>query len=222
MATVKITNDLKSTVLDAATSIFTDRRRVACKIESRWTAQSLVDFAFEPILDLLKQPDIQPFISKTSSVRVQKLNGTNPWEGFTAPNAHLPVPKGRAFRRHVTNPDDTQGTIDAFHQYDCLALDFDNVHEVSDLHTAIIERDKRVAEIKVQQDEFTKVVKAVLDAHSTLAPALRAWPPLWELLDEKTKARHKEVVHKAKADKPTLDVDLSKATSIVAMKRLGL
>ena len=222
MATVKITNDLRQTVIDAAISIFTDRQRVAYKIDTRWTAQSLVDFAFEPILDLLKQPDIQPFISKASSVRVQKLNGINPWEGFTAPNAHLPVPKGRAFRRHVTNPDGSEGTIDAYHQYDCLALDFDNVHEVSDLHTAVAERDKRVAEIKAQQIEFTEVVKAVLDAHSTLAPALRAWPPLWELLDEKTKARHKEVVTRAKAEKPVIDVDLSAATSIVAMKRMGL
>ena len=222
MATVKITNDLRQTILDAATSIFTDRRRVAYKIESRWTAQSLIDFAFEPILDLLKQPDIQPFLSKTSSVRVQKLNGINPWEGFTAPTACLPIPNGRAYRRHVTNPDDTQGPIDAFKQYDCIALDFDNVHEVSDLHTAVVERDKRVAEVKAQQDEFTEVVKAVLDAHSTLAPALRAWPPLWELLDEKTKARHKEVVTRAKADKPTLDIDLGKATSIVVMKRMGL
>lgn len=222
MATVKITKDLRQTILDAATTMFNDRRRVAFKLDTRWTAQSLVDFAFQPILDLLKQPDIQPFLSKTNSVRVQKLNDINPWEGFTAPTACLPLPSGRAYRRHVTNPDGTEGVIDAFKQYDCIALDFDNVHEVSDLRTAIIERDRRIEGIRAQQDEFTEVVRAVLDAHSTLAPALRAWPPLWELLDEKTKARHKEVVTRAKADKPTLDVDLSKATSILAMKRMGL
>lgn len=222
MATVKITKDLRTSILDAATSIFNDRRRVAFKLETRWTAQSLIDFAFQPILDLLKQPDIQPFLSKTNSVRVQKLNDINPWEGFTAPTACLPLPKGRSFRRHITNPDGSEGTIDAFQQYDCIALDFDNVHEVSDLHTAIMERNQRIEEIKAQQDKFTTAVKAVLDAHSTLAPALRAWPPLWELLDEKTKARHKEVVTRAKAEKPVIDVDLSAATSIVAMKRMGL
>ena len=41
-------------------------------------------------------------------------------------------------------------------------------------------------------------------------------------LNEKTKERHKEVVTRAKAEKPVISVDLTAATSIVTMKRMGL
>lgn len=222
MATVKITQELRTQILEAASAMFADRRNAAHKLDTQWTGQSLADFAFQPILDLLRQPDIQPFIAKLTTVRVQTLNGANPWEGFNAPNGFIPAPRGRPYYRRVVNPDESEGRITASHQYDVLALDFENVHAVNDLKQSIDERDKRVAEVKVQQADFTKVVTAVLDAYSTLAPALRAWPPLWELLDEKTKARHKEVVTRAKAEKPVLDVDLIDATRFVTMKRMGL
>lgn len=222
MATVKITQELRTQILEAASAMFADRRNAAHKLDTQWTGQSLADFAFQPILDLLHQPDIQPFIAKLTTVRVQTLNGANPWEGFNAPNGFIPAPRGRPYYRRVVNPDESEGRITAFHQYDVLALDFENVHAVNDLKQSIDERDKRVAEVKVQQADFTKVVTAVLDAYSTLASALRAWPPLWDLLDEKIKAKHKEATVKAKADKPVLDVDLSAATQLLTMKRLGL
>lgn len=222
MATVKITKELRAQILEAASAMFSDRRVAANKLDTQWTGQSLADFAFQPILDLLHQPDIQPFLSKVTTVRVQTLNGANPWEGFNVPNGFIPSPKGRSYYRRVVNPDESEGRITATQQYDVLALDFENVHAVNDLLQSINERDKRVAEVKVQQADFTKVVKAVLDAYSTLAPALKAWPPLWDLLDEKTKAKHKEVTTRAKSDKPVLDVDLSAATQLLTMKRLGL
>jgi len=222
MATVKITKDLRQSVLDAASAMFIDRRNAVHKLDTRWTAQSLADFAFQPILDLLHQPDIQPFISKLTTVRVQTLNGANPWEGFNVSNGFIPSPRGRPYYRRVVNPDESEGRITASSQYDVLSLDFENVHEVNDLKQSIDERDKRIAKVKVQEADFKKVVKAVLDAYSTLAPALKAWPPLWELLDEKTKAKHKEVVTRAKAEKPVLDLDLLDATRFVTMKRMGL
>lgn len=222
MATVKITKDLRQSIIDAATAMFTDRRNAARKLDTQWTGQSLADLAFQPVYDLLRLPDIQPFLSKVTTVRVQTLNGANPWEGFNVPNGFIPSPKGRPYYRRVVNPDESEGRITASQQYDVLSLDFENVHAVNDLKQSIDERDKRVAEVKVQEADFTKVVKAVLDAYSTLAPALRAWPPLWELLDEKTKARHKEVVTRAKAEKPVIDVDLIDATRFVTMKRMGL
>lgn len=222
MATVKITQDLRQSILDAASAMFIDRRNAAHKLDTRWTGQSLVDFAFEPIHDLLHHPDIQPFLTKVTTVRVQELNGTTPWEGFNVSNGFVPAPRQRAYYRHVTNPDGSEGRIAAASQYDVLTLTFENVDAVDDLKQAIAERDQRVAEIKAQQQGFTTAVKAVLDAHTTLAPALRAWPPLWELLNEKTKERHKEVVTRAKAEKPVISVDLTAATSIVTLKRMGL
>lgn len=222
MAIVKITKDLRQSILETASAMFVDRRNAAHKLDTHWTAQSLADFAFQPIQDLLRHTDIQPFLSKASTVRVQALNGASLWEGFSIHNGFVPSPKGRPYYRRVVNPDKSEGRITAAQQYDVLTLDFENVHAVNDLKQAIDDRDKRVAEVKILQQDFTTAVKAVLDAHTTLAPALRAWPPLWELLNEKTKERHKEVVTRAKAEKPVISVDLTAATSIVTLKRMGL
>lgn len=222
MAIVKFSKELQASILVNAKNLFAEKRNAAAKLDTHWTAQSLADFAFQPILDLLKQPEIQPFISKVDSVRVQTIDGARPWERFASSTVTIPAPKRGAIRHPINNPDGSEGEVVASYVYDGLALDFHNVHAVLDLKKAIDERDKRVAEVKVQTDDFVKVVEAVLNTHSTLASALRAWPPLWELLDEKTKAKHKEVTVKAKADKPVLDVDLSAATQLLAMKRMGL
>lgn len=222
MATVKFSKELKESIVQAAVSVFSGKRVAAARLDTHWTAQSLVDFAYWPILDLLKQPDIQPFISKVTMVRVQQLNDITPWETFAAPSGFIPCPKSQTYYRRIVNADESEGRITASYRHDTLALDFENIHAVNDLKQAITERDKRVAGIKAQQDEFTKVVRAVLDTYSTLAPALKAWPPLWELLDEGTKAKHREVTTRAKPEKPVLDADLDAATRLLAMKRMGL
>lgn len=47
--------------------------------------------------------------------------------------------------------------------------------------------------------------KTFLNSFRTLAPALKAWPALWDLLDDKYKEQHKRVVTRKKSDVPELD-----------------
>lgn len=223
MAIVKFSKELQASILVNARTVFAEKRNAAAKLDTHWTAQSLADFAFQPILGALNAPEVQPFLHKVDSVRVQRIDDAQPWERFgNNSQVTIPAPKRNAIRHLINNPDGSEGEVVASYVYDTLALDFHNVHAVLDLKKALDERDKRLAEVKVQTDDFVKVVEAVLNTHSTLASALRAWPPLWELLDEKTKTKHKEVTVKAKADKPVLDVDLSAATQLLTMKRMGL
>ena len=73
--------------------------------------------------------------------------------------------------------------------------------------------------VSAQRDEFVDGVRQVIDAHSTLAPALKAWPPLWDLVPETYKERHRKVVERNKPA-PELDVDLSKLTTTVVAAKI--
>ena len=78
---------------------------------------------------------------------------------------------------------------------------------------------------KVLEDEkvaFVEGVDRVVSAYSTLAPALKAWPPLWDLLPEDKKERHKLIVERKKVVNfdEELGVDLNSMTTISAMAKL--
>ena len=59
-----------------------------------------------------------------------------------------------------------------------------------------------------------------MTTYSTLAPALKAWPALWDLLDEDTKERHKKIVERKKKDTDDIGVDLNSMTAAVTFSKL--
>lgn len=58
--------------------------------------------------------------------------------------------------------------------------------------------------------------KRVLVSFTTLAPALKVWPALWELLPDHTKNKHKEIVDRPKPVKKEVDVSHDALTGITA------
>lgn len=86
----------------------------------------------------------------------------------------------------------------------------------------------RVAEAKAKQDTVANEVSAKLSAFSSLAPALREWPALWELLPQWAQNKHREVVERKVTPKeppPEIDVTesdtLSELTAKLGMRRLA-
>ena len=80
---------------------------------------------------------------------------------------------------------------------------------------------KQLEELAMQREEFVKSVKQVTNTFTTLAPALKAWPPLWDLLPESVRKKHRTVVDKRKRDPAeSLTVDLDKMTSVVTINKL--
>jgi hypothetical protein len=80
---------------------------------------------------------------------------------------------------------------------------------------------ERVRQAREKQQEFTNMVETIIHAHVTLAPALKVWPALWELLPEETKEKHKEVKDKKSHMKEELEgVDLGKLTAAVTVHKL--
>ena len=79
--------------------------------------------------------------------------------------------------------------------------------------------DKINAEV-AKRDSLLEGINKLMETYSTLAPALKAWPALWDLLDENTRERHKRVVERNKTTSDKLDVDLNKMTAAVTYSKL--
>jgi hypothetical protein len=76
--------------------------------------------------------------------------------------------------------------------------------------------------VALQRRDFIAGVTAVLDTFTTLAPALKEWPLLWELLPEHIKDRHKEIKERVKTDKPSMDrAQLGAMTGALTAIKLG-
>jgi len=78
-----------------------------------------------------------------------------------------------------------------------------------------------VAAATQRQKEFVAMVTKVCNAYSTLAPALKAWPPLWDLIPENVKNRHREITVREKTE-TTLDVDIGKLTAMSTAAKFGI
>ena len=79
----------------------------------------------------------------------------------------------------------------------------------------------RLAAAELRQNEFDQMVCKICNTYSTLAPALKAWPPLWELLPEDVKDKHREIKVREKTE-VVLDVDLGKLTAMSTAAKLGV
>jgi len=81
---------------------------------------------------------------------------------------------------------------------------------------------KRLLDASNTQKELIDGVAKLLSSYSTLAPALKQWPPLWDLLPEGTKRKHKEIVERAvPAAVDASGVDLNRMTVIASISKMG-
>ena len=103
-----------------------------------------------------------------------------------------------------------------------IGLDMSGDPVVQELVALIKTRQAAISEAVKRRDEFTASVKQVINAHATLAPALKMWPPLWDLLSEDVKNKHREVTERsAKATVEIPGVDLNRLTALASLSKMG-
>ena len=80
----------------------------------------------------------------------------------------------------------------------------------------------RKTEVNTKLVEFQNMVGKIIESHATLAPALKVWPALWELIPEDVKERHKQIKEsrRNKVKKELEDVDFGKLTAAVTVSKL--
>lgn len=90
-----------------------------------------------------------------------------------------------------------------------------------EFYAEVITYRQRVQEAMKRRDEFVEAVKKICNTYNTLAPALKAWPPLWELVPEDVKDKHRETKKREKKE-VVLEVDLDKLTALSTAAKFGL
>ena len=71
-----------------------------------------------------------------------------------------------------------------------------------------------LAKVANDREAAKNEVNKILGSFTTLAPALRAWPALWDLLPSDVQDKHKEIVERTKAE--PVKVDLSGLEGLTA------
>lgn len=79
----------------------------------------------------------------------------------------------------------------------------------------------RVKRVRDDHQAMKDSVNKLLRSHSTLAPCIKKWPALWDLLSDEYRDKHREVVErKAKDGGPEYDLDFDRMTAMVAKAKL--
>lgn len=103
--------------------------------------------------------------------------------------------------------------------HDGIVLTCENVW--AEFYAEVVAYNQRVFAAKMRQRDFVDMVSKVCNTYSTLAPALKAWPPLWELIPEDVKNKHREIKERTKTE-VVLDVDINKLTAMSTAAKFGI
>lgn len=94
------------------------------------------------------------------------------------------------------------------------------------LEDALRTRAMALDEIESQRQTFTDTLKTLLSKHTTLASALKEWPPLWDYLTDEIKQRHSAPTvrnKKAVTDAgPEPEVNTATLTSLATLNKITL
>jgi hypothetical protein len=207
MATVKFCEKLNKSILQNAAKKmqFAVDRAVETKPDNSW-GQRIYDTLFA---------DVQPIIAQFPAgwVKTEKQIAISCVSGRSCSLKFIfakPLPWPREFAATKL-----AAKIDSWS--DCLTLKEDPVWD--DLRTEVVAYTERVSAAKERQIEFVDMVKTVISTYGTLAPALKAWPPLWDLIPEHVKDTHRKIVERTKND-VVLNVDINKLTAMAAFARI--
>ena len=226
MATVRFSEELKGRIKRNAQAIY-DKKMEKLKedfVSSRNFGEELYQLTFGNTLD--SQPDwyfekrdlctFEGFYNLPENMsKEQKYLYDDLDFGYKYPTKHA-VPydcKGDKFK------DDNKCRLSG---YGTWTLDYESSKWDGIKRDVLVYTQQR-SQIWAEGEEFVDGVMAVVNAHATLAPAVKAWAGLWELVPESYQERAKRVVPKADRRVVTRDkaeVDLNKLTGVVVASKL--
>lgn len=211
MATVRFSEGLRDRIRSKARDMFQPQMEAA---EASFNKELL-----DGVYDKLMAPYLVHLNAIPSEfLRTASIMDVHVHRGSTAIRLNLgsarPVPA-----RDLTVPG--VGTFTAHYSVPDIYLDANNP-EWEPLREEYTAWKQRRMNTVAKRDEFLGMVNKILEAHVTLAPALKTWPALWELLPEETKEKHKEIKERKRRDmsEELEDVDLGKLTAAVTVHKL--
>lgn len=204
MATVRFSKELQDAIVKNAERMF-DKQMDAAKgnINATWGDRiyEIIHAKYIPAMNALPMC----FFSTTSEMKVSKINGKDVGGLTCKLTAERPVPNSL--------PKDVPAKGRDYYGYELVG------HEWEQIEQEIAEYRASIAAVAEKKKAFVESVKKVINAHATLAPALKMWQPLWDLIPEEYKERHRQVVEREKKE-VKVDVDLTALTAQVAFHKM--
>jgi hypothetical protein len=214
MAVVRISDQMKKIVLAAARNTFEKRLDMArSSLEIPMTAEDIYSHIFGEWADQM-QALPREFFNYSSEFTVERIHGVGYSHTFKL-SKEMPLPRNIPAMPHVR----------AARTYGANTLELldDDSGMWAPLFRAFEAWRERVTAIENERATFVSGVKHVLDSHTTLAAALRTWPPLWDLIPTTYRDKHNEVVPKrGKQQEMALEsgIDMDRLTAMAAINKM--
>lgn len=208
MAVVRITKELRGIILGIATKKF--EPMVSAAMNSK-PEDKFGDYIYDQVWGLYRERmEALPneFFRRRSTIAIRQVANV-PLTFITTFSQERPVPGVPDAKSHMIRDNGSSYTL------------------VDDpVWAPIIEEarawQERCSVAGQRRQNFVNGVTAVLDSFTTLAPALKEWPPLWELVPEHVKTQHKEIKERTKTYKPGVDKQqLGAMTGALTAIKLG-
>lgn len=214
MAVVRISDQMKKLVIATARNTFEKRLDTARdSLELPMTAEDVYSRIFGEWVDKMEALP-KEFFNYSSEITIERIHGVGHSHTFKLAT-EKPLPRYMPTMPHVR----------AARSYGATTLDLleDDSGTWTALFQAFEARRNRVVAIENERSTFVNGVKHVLDSHTTLAAALRTWPPLWDLIPEIYRNKHREVVPKKdRQQEMALEsgVDMDRLTALAAINKM--
>jgi hypothetical protein len=211
MATVRITNELVSDTLVMANRQFKPliERAEASRPDALKWGSVIYDAIYGKYKDTMAALP-KNYLNYEEQIYINVVNGETCALYFELGGSR-PAPAASDIRGIETN----------YRGFD-LGTTTDTQAQWEELAEEIRQWRARIKDARQRRTDFVDGVEAVLKNHSTLAPALKEWGPLWDLIPERYRDKHKEVKERVVAQKTAVDSDiLGKLTGAITAAKLG-
>jgi hypothetical protein len=216
MATVRFSKEFTDSILGNAKKVFNKRIDEANKFVTDGWGDKLYDIIFAEFIPALNAVPPE-FLRMEDNLR---------FDGFLVDDSNLSTPN-LTLPFTVKRPMPVDGVpasvktkakkSSGYHNNEYRLLD---IPEFAEFKQVVYEWQTRRRAISQQRDEFVASVAKVINAHATLAPALKMWPPLWDLVDDSYRDRHREIREVSDRKKEVAEVDLGSLTATVVAHKL--
>jgi len=218
MATVRFSEQLKSDILSNAKRLFKQQKESAVSSFPEGVADTIYDKFFTA--DVVGKMNALPdgFLKTKESIEFTGFQDIPEHIAdkhmYTTSSVMLNFSSAR--RWPETWPEQmTGGKID----WRALRLHW-NDDRWDDVKKHVFDYNQRIQTIEQKEESFVEGVKEIINTYATLAPALKAWPALWDLVPDDAKERHKKIVERVKKEASDITADLNNLTAQVTFSKL--
>lgn len=207
MATVRFSQELKDKILSNARAVFSKQveEADASRPSNEW-GDKIYDTLFGHLTPVFNQIP-QEFLKMMKSVQVEQVGSTHcglKFEFTTERPWPRELKENELAKKHGYYGEE-------IHLKDHLVW--------GELFAEVKAWQQRKAAVNERREKFVQQIKQIIEAHATLAPALKMLPALWDLIPEDTKEKHREIKEREKKV-VEVDVDLGAITAAVAFHKM--